>query len=407
MATVSILAGWAADRIIARGFDAVKVRKAFTIAGFLIASTELIGAHGASTDVALFFAVLLAQRPWPGHPQLLGPDPDADPVGLDRRIVGIQNAAASAAGIVAPILTGWLVERTGKYDAPMQTVLFFLILGVAAYLFLVREKYALNRMTSQGDKPNQVVIDPTGKIAATVNYTTGNLVAYRVLPDGRLSDLIYADQHTAPGGSPHAHGIIFTKDSRHMFVAELGLDRVYSYDVDPAKGTIVPAATPFVSVHAGAGPRRLQLSQDGRHLYVNHETDGEVSVFEVHGSDLKEIQTAPTLPPSVTVANKTAEIVIDPAGRHLYVGNRGHDTIAVFNIALDGRLTLTTNVPAGGKTPRNLRFDPTGRFLLSANEGDGSITVFKVDPKTGALTLTPFSAKLDTPGGLYFLAPKR
>jgi 6-phosphogluconolactonase len=265
----------------------------------------------------------------------------------------------------------------------------------------------LNRMTSQGDKPNQVVIDPTGKIAATVNYTTGNLVAYRVLPDGRLSDLIYADQHTAPGGSPHAHGIIFTKDSRHMFVAELGLDRVYSYDVDPAKGTIVPAATPFVSVHAGAGPRRLQLSQDGRHLYVNHETDGEVSVFEVHGSDLKEIQTAPTLPPSVTVANKTAEIVIDPAGRHLYVGNRGHDTIAVFNIALDGRLTLTTNVPAGGKTPRNLRFDPTGRFLLSANEGDGSITVFKVDPKTGALTLTPFSAKLDTPGGLYFLAPKR
>lgn len=262
----------------------------------------------------------------------------------------------------------------------------------------------LNRVTSQGDKPNQVVLDPTGRLAATVNYTTGNLVAYRVLPDGRLSDPIYADQHAAPGGSPHAHGIAFTQDGCHMFVAELGLDRVYTYDVDPAKGTITPAATPFVSVHTGAGPRRLQLSPDGRHLYVNHETDGEVSAFEVHGSTLKEIQTAPTLPPGVTVANKTAEIVIDPAGRHLYVGNRGHDTIAVFDIAKDGRLALAANVPAGGKTPRNLRFDPTGRFLLSANEGDGSITVFKVDPKTGGLTLTPFSAKLDTPGGLYFLA---
>lgn len=269
----------------------------------------------------------------------------------------------------------------------------------------------LNRVAAQGDKPNQVVLDPTGRIAATVNYTTGNLVAYRVLPDGKLSDPIYADQHTATSsgslsGSPHAHGIVFTKDSRHMFVAELGLDRVYSYDVDPAKATITPAATPFVSVHAGAGPRRLQLSPDGRHLYVNHETDGEVSVFEVHGSALKAVQTAPTLPPGVMVANKTAEIVIDAAGRHLYVGNRGHDTIAVFDIAKDGRLALAANVPAGGRTPRNLRFDPTGRFLLSANEGDGSITVFKVDARTGGLTLTPFSAKLDTPGGLFFLAAK-
>lgn len=265
----------------------------------------------------------------------------------------------------------------------------------------------LNRVEARGDKPNQVVLDPTGRIAATVNYTTGNLVAYRVLPDGRLSEAIYADQHAAQDGSPHAHGIVFTRDGRRMFVAELGLDRVYSYEVDPAKGGIKPAAKPFVSVHAGAGPRRLQLSPDDRHLYVNHETDAEVSVFEVHGTDLKEVQTVPTLPTGVTVANKTAEIVIDPAGRHLYVGNRGHDTIAVFDIAKDGRLTLVANLTAGGRTPRNLRFDPSGRFLLSANEGDGSIAVFKVDPKTGGLTPTDNRAKLDTPGGLYFLAPRR
>jgi 6-phosphogluconolactonase len=106
----------------------------------------------------------------------------------------------------------------------------------------------------------------------------------------------------------------------------------------------------------------------------------------------------------VTVPNKTAEIIIDASGRHLYVGNRGHDSIAVFDIkASDDRLTLAANVPAGGKTPRNLRLDPTGRFLLSANEGDGSITVFKVDARTGGLTLTDATARIDTPGGLYFL----
>src|ERR1051326_706825 len=57
MAAVSALGGWAADALIARGRDAVSVRKAFTIAGFLIASTEVIGALSGSVSVALFFAV--------------------------------------------------------------------------------------------------------------------------------------------------------------------------------------------------------------------------------------------------------------------------------------------------------------------------------------------------------------
>ena len=64
------------------------------------------------------------------------------PGGSIGKIVGIQNCAASLPGIVAPILTGWLVQRTGGFDAPMKAIWFFLILGIAAYLLLVRQKYA-------------------------------------------------------------------------------------------------------------------------------------------------------------------------------------------------------------------------------------------------------------------------
>ena len=142
MAIVAILGGWAADRLITRGMDAVKVRKAFTIIGFLMASTELVGGISSSLNVALFFSVfslsglgLATANYWALTQTLL-------PGGAIGRIVGIQNCAASVAGIVAPILTGWLVERTGAYSAPMQTVLVVLIIGIAAYLFLVREKHA-------------------------------------------------------------------------------------------------------------------------------------------------------------------------------------------------------------------------------------------------------------------------
>jgi len=142
MAAMSIAGGWTADRLIGRGWAPVKVRKAFTIAGFLLASTELIGASSASLNVALFFAVLslsglgLATANYWALTQTLI---SSSSIG---RVVGIQNFAASLAGIVAPILTGWMVDKTGSYSASMQTVVFFLALGIAAYVFLVRERRA-------------------------------------------------------------------------------------------------------------------------------------------------------------------------------------------------------------------------------------------------------------------------
>lgn len=141
MAIVSIIGGFAADRLISRGMDAVKVRKAFTIAGFLMATTVLIAAHAQSLNIALAFSVIslsglgLATANYWALTQTLIPG------GAIGRIVGIQNCAASLAGIVAPILTGWMVDATGAFDAPIRTVGVFIAIGIAAYLFLVREKF--------------------------------------------------------------------------------------------------------------------------------------------------------------------------------------------------------------------------------------------------------------------------
>lgn len=142
MAIVATLAGWAADRIIERGGDPVRVRKGFTIAGFLVASTEVIGALSDSSSVALFFAVfslsglgLTTANYWALTQTLI-------PGAAVGRIVGVQNCAANLPGIVAPLLTGWLKQTTGSYEAPMQAIWFFLITGIAAYVFLVRQDYA-------------------------------------------------------------------------------------------------------------------------------------------------------------------------------------------------------------------------------------------------------------------------
>jgi MFS family permease len=142
MAAVAILSGAVADFWVRRGGDPVRVRKFFTMAGLAIAATEIFGSLTASRDIAVFFALLslaglgmTTANYWALTQTLI-------PGAAIGRISGIQNCAANVAGAVAPAATGWLVQSTGSYDAPMRAILVMLMLGLASYALLVRRKYS-------------------------------------------------------------------------------------------------------------------------------------------------------------------------------------------------------------------------------------------------------------------------
>ncbi|MEZ5353169.1 MAG: MFS transporter [Bryobacteraceae bacterium] len=139
MALVAALSGWAADRMIARGMDAVAVRRGFTIAGFVMAATQTFSLFTTSQPLMMFFTIaslcglgLATANYWALTQTLM---PGALPV-------AIQNTAANLAGIVAPWLTGWLVQQTGSFDAPIKAIGVWLVMGICAYVFLVRREYA-------------------------------------------------------------------------------------------------------------------------------------------------------------------------------------------------------------------------------------------------------------------------
>jgi 6-phosphogluconolactonase len=277
----------------------------------------------------------------------------------------------------------------------------------------------LNKASAGGGLPNQVIVDPQGRLAMVTNYgfhfddaghNNSSLAALPIQMDGRLGLPFYVDHHTGPALSPNqttgakTHGVVFTKDDRFAFVAELGLDRIYVYHVDPAKPAVTPADPPFVTVSAGAGPRRLALSPDEKFLYVNHETDSKVSVFAADRGSLKEIQQIPTLPPDFTGRNTTAEIKMDNAGRFLYVSNRGANSIAVYAVdAVKGTLTLREFIPALGLSPRNITIDPTGRYLFASNQFSNNVVIFSVDTQSGHLTPTGQQLYMDQPASVFLV----
>ena len=144
MATVIVLAGWVGDRLVKAGRDPVAVRKGFTIAGLCCASTQTLAAYSDSVSTMLFFAIvslcdlgLMTANYWALTQTLI-------PGGRIALVVGIQNTASNLAGAIAPWVTGWLVERTGSFDAPIRSIGVWLVSGIASYVFLVRRKYAPN-----------------------------------------------------------------------------------------------------------------------------------------------------------------------------------------------------------------------------------------------------------------------
>lgn len=250
----------------------------------------------------------------------------------------------------------------------------------------------LNTLPSGGAAPCHLTLDARGRHAFVANYWAGTVSAFPIGSDGRLGAASALVQHPMPKGAdadagPHAHSVDLDASNRHLIVADLGLDTVFSYAFDAGKGTLEKAST--LSLAAGAGPRHFAFHPDGRHAYVISELDSTLTALDYDAATgaLKASQTVSTLPAGFTGKSYTAEVAVSADGRFLYGSNRGHDSLAIFAIdAASGRLSLVGHQPTQGKHPRHFAIDPTGTFLLVANRDSDNVVVFRIAKATGLLT---------------------
>jgi len=276
----------------------------------------------------------------------------------------------------------------------------------------------LNSLPALGEDPCHLSIDRTGKFLLVANYSSGNVVVYPILPDGKLgahtalvTDRGKLGPDTKRQDGPHAHWIGVSENNKAVYVADLGLDQVFSYKLDPAKGTIVPSIeldgpSTSADVRPGTGPRHVAFSKDRKFMYVLGELESTVTVFASGGPyKFQAIQNIPMLPAGFSGRNDAAEIEIHPSGKFLYASNRGKDSIVVYAVdPKSGKLTLVEDVPTGGKEPRHFALDPTGKFLLAENQNSNSIVEFLIDQATGKLTPTGETLRVPSPICLVFLS---
>jgi 6-phosphogluconolactonase (cycloisomerase 2 family) len=221
-----------------------------------------------------------------------------------------------------------------------------------------------------GAEPAHLEVDPTGHYLITANYTGGSISVHRLGPDGSIgerTDLIHHEAHGDEPRQEQAHPHMVRASSGELLVTDLGGDAIYRYRLTP-QGKLMQEGV--VPAPAGSGPRHL-LTIANR-TYVTAELTGQVLVY---GADWQLLGAVPAS--ASTGHNQPSELVSD--GHFLYVGNRGPDSVAVFE--LNGTLPrYVTEVQVGG-WPRHIALD--GDQLYVANERSHSVMIMTISPETG------------------------
>jgi 6-phosphogluconolactonase len=269
----------------------------------------------------------------------------------------------------------------------------------------------LNTVSSHGNGPCYVTVDRSGKFVLAANYGGGTVSVLPISADGSLGEATSSIQHAGSSvdrrqRGPHAHSINMSPDNRFAIAADLGLDKLLVYRFDAIKGTLQPNDPPSVSLAPGSGPRHFAFHPNGRVAYSINELKSTVTVFDWNAQRgvLADKQTISTLPKDFSGENSTAEVVVHPNGKFLYGSNRGHDSVAVFAIGGDGKLTTVEITPVQVKVPRNFAIDPSGTFLFAEGQNSDRVVLFRLDPKTGRLTPAGTTVDIASPVCMKFVA---
>jgi 6-phosphogluconolactonase len=173
-----------------------------------------------------------------------------------------------------------------------------------------------------------------------------------------------------------------------------------AYDFDAATGTLIPNEGFSSESKPGSGPRYMEIHPSGRFAYTVNELDSTVtaSFFDADVGILRVFQTVTTLPAGFIGQNSCADLHIAPSGRRLYVSNRGHNSIVLFEIDSEsGELRPLAFESTRGRVPRSFTLDPAGRWLLAANQDTDNIVLFAVDESSGLLEFTGTELHVPTP----------
>jgi 6-phosphogluconolactonase len=239
---------------------------------------------------------------------------------------------------------------------------------------------------AQRHAPTFLALDRTGRFMLVAYYQGGGAAVFRLADNGTVGAPSQDWLATAIG----AHAIATDRSNRFAYVPHIariqdnvleppknipGPNTIMQFRFDVETGHLSPNSPPQVAQANLAGPRHYCFHPSLDLVYRVNPGDGT----------LAPVQTISTLPAGFDERNTCSQIHLTASGGFLYVGNRGHNSIAGFSVAPDtGFLTPAGHAPTEA-VPSAFCLDPDGRFLFAAGTASGRLASYRIDGETGAL----------------------
>ena len=253
--------------------------------------------------------------------------------------------------------------------------------------------------TSTKHAPTFLAPDRTGKYLLSAYYQGGLIAVHPIEADGTVGTEPIDQHETAVG----AHAISTDPSNRFAFVPHIartqdnvlepprdnpGPNVILQFRFDAETGHLSPNSPFRVEPAERLGPRYYCHHPNLDIVYFSNEQGCSVTVYRLDRStgSLAAVQTIATLPQGFTARNTCSQIHLSPSAQFLYVGNRGHNSIAGFAVdAASGHLTSAGHAPTEA-VPSAFALEPEGRFLFAAGTASGRLASYRIDARTGGLT---------------------
>ncbi len=312
-----------------------------------------------------------------------------------ERVVYVASGSGAVLVLTLDLLTGKLSQQAQTHAGQCPSFLAFHPRLPVAYAvderassvrsFVIGRAGALQQIgcvDSGGAGPAYISVDRAGTHAFVANYVGGTVAVLAISNSGALE----APRQIVNAGK-HPHSVAADLANRQVSVPMLGEDAVLQYAFDPARGRLEPAPVPRTRAPSGTGPRHIAFHPSLPVAYVVHEHSSELTAYAIGDGAFAPLAVCSTLPGgALHPGNTGADVHVAPSGRFAYASNRGHDSIAVFELDARGVPSATTHAATLGKTPRSFGLFADGTRLLVANLDSSSVTTFAIDVVNGALS---------------------
>lgn len=272
--------------------------------------------------------------------------------------------------------------------------------GIGSFMINKDELIPNSSYESQGRSYTHLCLSHNNRYLFTANYHVGSTASF-LLENNKIVKKLRAIHHTGLGPDllkrqtgPHAHYVGITPDEKYLYSIDLGADKIVMYEYE--EGLLNERKDLTQSLIPGSGPRHMIFGPDGRYCYVVNEISNCVMVYSYHDGHFTLQQVIHCIPRHFHGFSSASAIKMTSRGKHLFVSNRGHDSIVLYRINQDtGKLSLLYMVHTG-KSPRDFAL-LDDQYLIVGAQDDNQLELFTFNEENEELLKTETTLDIPSP----------